>query len=360
MYGTYGAARPGRPFGVAGINIGAVEPLTADAVTRLIGLMVKVRGLAAGASAANLITSPGSFLQGATSFVPAPGSSVSSPVAVVRLLPDQIAAFKSGYATTQGELNGVPDERMNGIRYSNGQMLAAVNAEIASLRAARSQGPEWDYGFFIGTATSLGNSVEGPGQNAARACMQTSNLGPVNVQRVSGFDAARAQQYDLTRRGWPNMRLPEVAKSVGIPVGVKRITNEERAAKMQNQTICNQAADAAKRGSPAAAQLAAMCTQARVDNIMAGQYFADNMSPNDGRYRVALTDAGAAVIAKNPQLQTFLASLASKGGVFQRGFTMAMGVRAGQVDPKFLAFVRPGLSGDPNLIAGFDFGMSMQ
>jgi len=140
------------------------------------------------------------------------------------------------------------------------------------------------------------------------------------------------------------------------------MTDAERATLLANQGMCNQAKSALDRKSPAAPSLVAQCSAVRRSNILAGNYFADAMTPNDPAYRVALTDAGLAVTSRNLQLKSFADSLMAKdpSGSMSRGFTMAMGVRNGKVDPAFPAFVRPGLSVDPNLIAGFDLGMSMQ
>ena len=155
--------------------------------------------------------------------------------------------------------------------------------------------------------------------------------------------------------------LPTVSVRALARVGPP-LTDAERAALLANQGICNTAAAALARNSPAAPGLMNQCSVSRRNNIMSGQYFADNLSPNDPGYRVALTDAGTVVVNANPQLKAFAQSLMAQDptGARSRGFTMAMGVRAGKMDPKFPAFVRPGLSGDPNLIGGFDTGMSMQ
>lgn len=145
-----------------------------------------------------------------------------------------------------------------------------------------------------------------------------------------------------------------------LGIAAPHMTDAQRAAALANQGICTSAASALKRGSPAAPSLVGQCTATRRANIMAGQYFVDGMTTDDAAYRVALTDAGNAVVNGNAALTAFRASsMATPSGAKARGFTMAMGVRAGKTDPNYLAFVRPGLSSDPELLGGFDFGMSM-
>lgn len=131
------------------------------------------------------------------------------------------------------------------------------------------------------------------------------------------------------------------------------------AADLAPQGICNRAASAKARNSPAYPQLATACSNIRRSNVMQGLYFADATTSDDAAYRVALTDRGEAVIAKNPKMVQFRATLPS--GDQQRGFTIAMGVRdaSSKVDDKFLAFVRPGLSVSPELLKGFDNAMAM-
>lgn len=239
----------------------------------------------------------------------------------------------------------------NSMRYSAGQMITANNANIKAIHEARTAGSDWDLGFYIGIATSLGNSLEGPGQNAIRDSMfgDIPNEPMRGSLRHKGFAAARAMMYDITLKKTP-LILPPTAKSLG------RVGPRAAPTYTGLQAICDAAADALARRSPTTPSLVAQCSALRRANIMKGLYVADNLSPNDPTYRVALTDAGNAVIAKNPKMDQFRATLPVSQ---QRGFTMAMGARAGQLDPKFVAFVTPGLSVDPELLRGFLDGMNM-
>lgn len=250
----------GLPRG-AGFVVGATEPLTAAAVTNLIGLMVKARALPFGAAITNLLSQVQSQVQQAfsTNTVPASTAFTTTPP-------------PSGLTTVAPRISKPPPA---------------------------------------------------PGT-------VVSSLG----------------------------RAPPVVSSLG------RIatTPAQQAALLANQGVCNLAASATARGSAAAPGLRAQCVYQRRANVLAGSYFADKMSPDDEGYRTALTDAGLAVTAKNPQLKAFSDSLMTQdpSGAKSRGFTIAMGVRNGQMDPAFPAFVRPGLAPNPNLLAGFDLGMSLQ
>lgn len=145
------------------------------------------------------------------------------------------------------------------------------------------------------------------------------------------------------------LRMGDAVKSLGRS-GVAS-SPAEVAARLANQGMCNQAADAIKRQSPAAPNLVAQCGNIRRANILAGRYYTDAMTPDDPAYRVALTDAGEAVVSKNPTLQQMRAQLPV--GDQQRGFTMAQGVRAGSMDPAFPAWVAAGLARSPELLKGF-------
>lgn len=112
---------------------------------------------------------------------------------------------------------------------------------------------------------------------------------------------------------------------------------------VRSSDICDSAVSAIGRQSPASSNLVSQCYAARISQIKGGSYVPTAaFSPNDPAYRVALTEAGEAVVARNPALQSERASLA---GDAARGFTMAQGVRAGLVDPFFVAWVVPGLGG---------------
>jgi len=372
-YGTPNVS--GLPYDT-GVAIGAVEPLTPQAVANLIGLMVKVRAMPLGAAAAQLL---GTFQQafsaappapapggGTTQFTTTPAPSgfstatsatkpMASLAAMVVAMPGgatsaEMEAFKSANATPQAQV-------------TMGQLVCNNNPFMGAVKTASiGDDPEKLAGFYAGIVISLGNSAEGPGQNAARDAVLlptiSQNAG-LNSRRLYGFQVARDMMYKATLSKTP-IKLPVGVKTLGR-VGTP-MTEAQRAAALANQGICNMAKSSLDRKSPAAPGLVRQCGEQRRFNILKGDYFADAMTPNDPAYRVALTDAGLAVTAKNPQLKAFADSLMAKdpSGAMSRGFTMAMGVRNGRVDPAFPAFVRPGLSVDPNLIAGFDLGMSMQ
>ncbi len=383
-------------FNVAGTAIGAIEPLTAQAVVNLVSLMVKVRAMPIAAAA--LAAIPQSFSTrslsadsglgggGSSQFtttpspsgfstVPQPSGgavtsqSASSSASSSAKLATQtdIIAFKS---TLPGDLSSVA---------SAGRMIAALNPAIAAARNPPAVGlpdpflPYFQFGFDIGTVGSMGNSVMGPGQQSYRDRI-TSDLmaqgrargdsNQVSSNAVgaaqNGYDAAQQQQYAFTRAGRAIV-LPGSVNTSALSQ-VKLMTEAERAAMMANQGICNKAAEGLQRGIASAPGLVDQCKQARAANIAKGEYFADAMSPDDPGYRVALANAGLAVVSRNPALKAMADSLMAKDptGAVSRGFVMAMGVRAGKMDPAFPAFVRPALSRDPNLIAGFDLGMNAQ
>jgi hypothetical protein len=236
-----------------------------------------------------------------------------------------------------------------------GRAIATLNPALQARKLKYGKGdPEWDIGFDLGTVVSMNFSAEGPGQNARRDQM-IGNDPSVNARRLKGFNEARIQQYEMTlQKTFLALPRPTVALSK-----VKLLSAAEVAAIQADQgLICASAAAALARKSPAAPGLVAKCVALRRTNILAGKYVADGMSPNDPSYRVALTDAGNVVVNANPATRAFADTLAGNP-TKQRGFVMAMGARAGRMDPAWPAFVRPGLSPDPDLIAGFDLGMRM-
>ncbi len=121
--------------------------------------------------------------------------------------------------------------------------------------------------------------------------------------------------------------------------------------------MCNRAADAKARNSPAYPALAAQCAARRRALVLAGTYVPDGMTPDDAAYRVALTDAGEAVVAKQPALISQRAKIPMdpNGDAAQRrGFTIAQGVRNGLVDPGYLAWVVRAFASSPLLLKGFN------
>lgn len=149
--------------------------------------------------------------------------------------------------------------------------------------------------------------------------------------------------------GRANIIVPSLGRST------PGMSAAQLAAMRANQGLCNQAADAVARNSPAAPQLLKACAALRRSNVLAGKYYTDAMTPNDPAYRVDLTDAGEAVIARFPALAQARAQLPLGE---RRGFTIAQGVRKGSVDPAFVAWVTPGLAVDPQLLKGFTDALS--
>lgn len=272
-------------------GVGDAQPLTAEAVSSLLSLMIRVRAMPLGALVAKDAASQ--FFQGGST-VPSPsgGSTVPAPVTTTFAEPPICAAARTAVAR---------------------------NSPAAP--------------SLVSQCKALGFNIP--------------------------FDARAWQQ---AQDASPSKGMPKALGTVAPPtislVSVSHMTDAQRAAALANQGICNVAKSALDRKSPAAASLAGQCTAARRANIMSGQYFADAMTPNDPSFRVALTDAGNVVVSQNPQIAAFRATLTTPDR--QRGFTMAMGVRAGKMDPAFPAFVRPGLAPSAELLAGFDLGMSMQ
>jgi hypothetical protein len=134
-----------------------------------------------------------------------------------------------------------------------------------------------------------------------------------------------------------------------------RIISEDMRARCAQQDMARSALAALARRSPAAVNLAAQTSALRRVNVLRGLYVPDDLPANDGAYRVALTDAGERVLAHESALQALRARLPADQ---RRGFTMAMGVRAGRVDPGFSDFVRDAIYRDRALMDGFDTGMA--
>jgi hypothetical protein len=144
-------------------------------------------------------------------------------------------------------------------------------------------------------------------------------------------------------------------RQANVVASVGRGTPSSAKAPTEQQGLCALAADAIARRSPAAAQLVARCAQLRAINVAAGKYYADALSPNDAAYRVALTNAGEAIVSRDPALAQVRARIPMDpdGDAQQRrGFTIAQGVKAGLVDPAFVAFFVKGQS-NPLLVKGF-------
>lgn len=233
-----------------------------------------------------------------------------------------------------------------------GMSIVAMNPGLEENRSKRTQGADWDRGYYTGVAVSMGNSQSGPGQEKIRTELtyDTPNEPMRSQLKLKGFDEARATMYQMTLSRAPLFLPPTAVAATG------RLNLGATSQFTGMQSDCDAAAAALARNSPAAPGLIAKCAAARRTNVMAGFYIADALSPNDPAYRVALTDAGNVVIAKNPKMAEFRSQLPLAQ---QRGFTMSMGVRAGQVDPRFVAFVTPALAGDPELLRGFLDGMNM-
>ncbi len=99
-------------------------------------------------------------------------------------------------------------------------------------------------------------------------------------------------------------------------------------------TICDAAADAYARRSPAYPNLVAQCGAARAQAIASGIFVQDNWKADDPGYRVAVANRGEVIIGQNPGLAAQRASLPNVEQ--QRGFTMAQAVRAGNVQPGYV------------------------
>lgn len=355
--------QPPRAFAKGNLIIGA-DPspsttrrflkLTPDIEQKLISMMVQ-----------GSLSRPASDLRGAATSVDttdfsssSSSSSRSSPTASLASRGSAMATLNRGGGATTAQQEAYKNSALTDLRtvVSAGQMLANNNPEMAALRDQHTGDIEWQTGFYAGSVCSMSNAQEGPGQNRFRdEVVITSDNSDVNVRRMQGFSEARRQQYAFTTNATP-ITLPVVVKSFGRAGGSTPLTDSERAALFANQGICNLAARALARQSPAASNLMAQCAAERRKNVLSGVYIADDLSPNDGAYRVALTEAGEAVVSKNAKMGEFRASLPLGQ---QRGFTMAMGARAGKVDPKFIAFVTPGLAMDSQLLKGFLDGMKM-
>lgn len=373
------------------------QPLTAQAVANLISLMIRVRAMPIAAA----IFSPGSVFSNALSSFDSPeaqgflqalqpgggggggggGAFTTTPSpSGFSTVPASSVMSTASSATSSSAQGGASAAAMEAYRLgafqpwgldeasrlqalgravSDGQFLVNNNPPFRAMADRLVSDPEKIVGYFFGCVISLGNTVAGPGQDKARdELLLSSPYRDVNDRRLEGFNIARSQMYAYMKARGP-ITLPQSVKLTARGPGM---TDAQRAAMLANQGICNNAAVALARNSPAAPGLIDQCKHTRRQNIMAGQYFADSLSPDDPGYRVALTDAGTVVVNANPQLKQFAASLMAQdpSGARSRGFIMAMGVRAGKMDPAFPAFVRPALSRDPNLIAGFDAGMNMK
>ncbi len=380
QYGTYGQALYGNSLtvsGLGGIAIGSsplnIQQLTPEALTGLLSLMIRVRAMPLAAAVASFVqsafASPGGGGGGQQAFTSTPTPSGISTVpapsggAAQQTLSSMLASVQQKLAPV-----GATDEQKNAFKTANSDPNHSISSgalvvnnnpfmQAEKAKSIAASDPEALAGFFHGVVTSLANTAEGPGQNAQRDKMlypTTSENSGLNGRRLYGFRVARDMMYAAQLKKVPII-LPQTIKSLGR-VGTPS-TPAETAARLANQGICNSAAGAVGRNSPAAPNLIAQCSATRAANIAKGDYFVDQMPTNDPAYRVALTNAGEVIVSKQPQLAQFRASLPVSR---QRGFTMAMGVRNGRMAPGFVEFVTPGLAPDPELLAGFLAGMSMQ
>ena len=223
---------------------------------------------------------------------------------------------------------------------------------------------DWNTGFYVGLVASAGSAQRDERSQTIRDRLASEigvrertvgNVTVTNIQDMQeGFDLAERIMNDWTRAG-RGVTVPQVVKSFQR-VSTSMSEADQAAFRGDQPSICGAAARAAARNSPAAPNLAAQCLRQRQANIAQGKFVADEFTSNDGDFRVALANAGEAVVAASPKMGKFRSTLPASQ---QRGFTMAMGVRAGQMDEKFVEFVKPGLAGDPELLKGFLDGMRM-
>jgi hypothetical protein len=252
------------------------------------------------------------------------------------------------------------------------QVTPAVEAQLVTmmLRSAAGASGASTAAAAQAAVASAPSAPVGPFEApiCARARDAIARNSPVAPALVAQCNAASGRQVLAPMAATVT---PLGAEGTVAPLGLGRIqskpavhlgrigTYKPSAADLAPQGICNRAADAKGRNSPVYPQLATACATARRNNIMQGLFFADAMTPNDPAYRVALTDRGEAIIARNPKMAEFRATIPA--GDQQRGFTMAMGIRdaSSKVDERFLAFVRPGLAVSTELLKGFDNAMAM-
>lgn len=141
-----------------------------------------------------------------------------------------------------------------------------------------------------------------------------------------------------------------VVTALGRQGGPGRSEAEIQAVRADQAGICASAARARASQSPAYGSLSAQCAARRRENVASLVYVPDDMTPNDPAYRVALEAAGEQVIGGDAALQSARAALPETQ---RRGFTMGAGVRAGRVDPAFVAWVQQGLLAPSDLSRGF-------
>jgi hypothetical protein len=119
--------------------------------------------------------------------------------------PAQMEAYKKDHSDPQYSING-------------GQLVVNNNPFMQNIKMQSiGDDPEKLAGFYHGIVTSLGNSLEGPGQNAQRDRMlypTTSENAGLNSRRLYGFGIARQMMYRATLAGTP-ITLPTAVKTLG-------------------------------------------------------------------------------------------------------------------------------------------------
>ncbi len=135
------------------------------------------------------------------------------------------------------------------------------------------------------------------------------------------------------------------------------LTSADFATAQANQVrICAEARRAVASGSPIANGLLQLCGQARAANMARGIFVAES-GPVDAAYRVLLDQAGAAVLAKSPQLSQLAAESTSP-----RVFAWAAAVAKGKTGPGYVAWLSgpaigndgARLNSDPGFRAAFE------
>jgi hypothetical protein len=109
-------------------------------------------------------------------------------------------AKKMAYVKTLGRaiINTPAQEAQNADMQRQGAQIAAANPVILAAKSLDSD-PGYQRGFDIGTRMGLGQTLNGPGKDAARLTLSANAGGSQETQR--GFDAALALQFGITKSG---------------------------------------------------------------------------------------------------------------------------------------------------------------
>lgn len=241
------------------------------------------------------------------------------------------------------------------------QAATAVSRQLQRLTSADEQ----RLVKLMFNAASAGLQLPGSmqSQSLAPSGPMAKGLGTVanssSAKGLASLIAAANASPGTDLRAAPAAPAKTVVTSLGKKPGTGPGLSDEQlnAIRQDQRGMCDRAVDAQRRNSPAYPNVRNACFNLRRANIQAGLYIPDTMTTDDAAYRVWLTEAGEKVVQQNPKMMAFRATLPEGR---QRGFTMAMGCRAGNMDPGFPAFVKPGLGGaNAELWKGFDAGLKM-